>query len=151
MKKRLYNLRLITFWSYLSLLTYELLLKNPWIILGDKIASNPPLDTASVSASAVLHLSAFSVLGFLAAYAFSDKPEAIRVRYGLWLVAYCGVTEILQFCVPNRWPSGEDILFNVVGLLLGALFFYQPWRLLALSEPPTPDLTTPPLSPELSR
>jgi VanZ family protein len=112
-------------WSYLSLLTYELLLKNPWVILGDKIASDPPLDTASLSASALLHTVAFGILGFLATFALQDKPEKDRVRYSLWFILYSGVTELLQSFVPNRWPSGEDILFNVIGLAIGMVVFYR--------------------------
>lgn len=128
-------------------MTYELLLKNPWVIFGEKVASAPPLDTASVKASAILHGSAFAILGYLAAFAFNEKTEAVRVRYGLWLVAYCGVTEILQFYVPNRWPSGEDILFNVVGIVIGAVLFYQPWRLIfTTTDQPIPDLASPALS-----
>jgi VanZ family protein len=134
LKAFIHRYRLTWFWGYFSLLTYELLLKNPWVILGEKIASDPPLDTSSVPASALLHTSSFSVLGFLFCYAFNHQTAAKKVRYSLWLVAYCGVTEILQFCVPNRWPSGEDILFNVVGLIAGTFIFYQPWRLPAESQ-----------------
>lgn len=112
-------------WTYLSLLTYELLLKNPWVIFGEKIASNPPLDTASVPASALLHTSAFSVLGFLASFALQDRSEKERVRYSLWFILYSGLTELLQSFVPNRWPSGEDVLFNVIGLGIGVLIFYR--------------------------
>jgi hypothetical protein len=122
------RLKTVSFWSYLCLLTYELLLRNPWVILGNKIASNPPLDTHTVIASGILHSGAFSVLGFLGSWAYRDRPEHQRVRYALWLIAYCWVTEVLQTFVPNRWPSGEDILFNVFGLFAGVLVFYLPGR-----------------------
>jgi VanZ family protein len=112
-------------WTYFSLLTYELLLKNPWVILGEKIASDPPLDTASVPASALLHTSAFGVLGVLASFAFQHKSEKERVRYSLWFILYSVLTELLQSFVPNRWPSGEDVLFNVIGLGVGVVFFYR--------------------------
>lgn len=143
MKHFLQKTRFVWFWGYLSFLTYELLLKNPWVILGDKIAADPPMDTSSVLASAVLHLTAFSVLGFLASFAFCERSESSRVRYSLWLVAYCGVTEILQFYVPNRWPSGEDVLFNVIGLIVGAILFYQPFRASSDIEEPSADLLSP--------
>lgn len=122
------GLKIVSFWSYLCLLTYELLLKNPWVILGDKIATHPPLDTHTVVASGILHIGAFGILGFLWSWAYADRNESERIRYALWLIAYCGVSEVLQSFVPNRWPSGEDILFNVFGLFTGVLVFYLPGR-----------------------
>ncbi len=102
------------------------------------MAANAPIDTHSAPASAVLHLSAFSVLGGLAGFAFNEEPEKNRVRYSLWLVAYAGVSEVLQSFVPNRWPSGEDILFNVMGLIVGAVVYAQLTRLHKSSQPLSP-------------
>lgn len=104
-------------------MTFELLLKNPWVVLGDAVATHPPMETQSVPASAFLHISAFSILGALGALAFTEESERNRVRYLLWLIAYAGVSEVLQLCVPGRWASGEDILFNIVGLCLGAFIY----------------------------
>lgn len=129
MKAFIYRYRFVWFWGYLSLLTYELLLKNPWVILGDKISENPPLDTHSAPASAALHISSFLVLGSLASFAFLDQTEKNRIRYALWLVVYAGLTEVMQTAIPGRWASGEDVLFNVIGLILGALAFQQLYRI----------------------
>ena len=112
-------------WSYLGLLTYELCLKNPWFILGRSVALNPPLDTSSAPVSAFLHISSFSVLGFLAMFAFQEQPERTRIRYSLWFLCYSGLTELIQSFIPNRWPSGEDVIFNVLGLIVGVIMFMK--------------------------
>lgn len=133
MRQNIYTFRFVWFFGYLFLLTYELLLKNPWTILGSSVAQNPPLDTHSAPASAFLHISSFFVLGWLACFALIEESEKDKIRYSLWLVAYSGITEVLQTWVPGRWPSGEDVLFNVLGLILGAFIFYRclrGWRIL---------------------
>lgn len=134
-KRFLYRYRLVWFWSYFALLTRELLISNPWVILGDRIAANPPLDTSSDPASAFLHGSTFAVLSLLACFAFQQKSEKTQIRYSLWLVAYCGLTECLQVFVPNRFPSGEDVLFNVMGLIMGVVFYFFTQRHWNVSAP----------------
>ncbi|MFM8312726.1 MAG: VanZ family protein [Deltaproteobacteria bacterium] len=104
-------------------MTKELLMVNPWELFGDKVAANPPMNSASEPASAFLHSGTFLILSFLACFAFHNKSEKSKIRYALWLLAYCGFTEFLQTLIPNRWPSGEDVLFNVVGLVLGFIVF----------------------------
>jgi len=128
-KAFIYRCRFVWFWGYIALLTYELLLKNPWVILGKEISQNPPLDTHSAPASAALHIGSFSVLGILASFAFLEKTEKTRTRYALWLVLYAGLTEAMQTTIPGRWASGEDVLFNIIGLVCGALIFQQICRL----------------------
>ncbi len=123
MKKNIFKYRWVWMWSYLGLLTYELCLKNPWVVFGGAVASNPPWDTSSAPASAFLHISSFSLLGFLAMFASQDKPERTQIRYSLWFLSYSGLTELIQSFVPNRWPSGEDVIFNVLGLIVGVIMF----------------------------
>ena len=108
-------------------------MSNPWELFGDKVATNPPMDTASEPASAFLHTSSFMVLSVLACFAFHRMPEKSKTRCALWLLAYCGFTEFLQTLIPNRWPSGEDVLFNVIGLVLGLVVFRVGHR----GNPPT--------------
>lgn len=81
------------------------------------------METQSVPASAFLHISAFSILGVLGTFAFTEETERNRVRYFLWLIAYAGASEVLQLCVPGRWASAEDIIFNLLGLCLGAFIY----------------------------
>lgn len=136
MKLFIFRHRLVWFWTYLSLLTYELLLKNPWSIMGPRVAESPPFDTHSVPASASLHISSFLILGTLAGFAFIGQSEKKQVRYCMWLVAYAGITEVMQSFIPGRWASGEDVLFNVVGLILGALTFQQLFRISKVGHEP---------------
>jgi VanZ family protein len=72
---------------------------------------------------ALLHASGFFVLAALACFTFQNTRRETRFRYALWAFAYCNLIELGRSFIPHYQPSGEDVLFNVMGLILGAMSF----------------------------
>ena len=109
--------RLYAFRLYWSGLTIELLLSNPWVFLGERIAASPPVDTSASIPSFSLHFAAYATLYFL--YKLSTPSQTqfgIHRKYGYYLVGHAVIVELMQYWVPNRWPSAVDIVANLSGL-----------------------------------
>ncbi len=73
----------------------------------------------------LVHFFQYLVLAFLTFIALSrgtrrDKEWALRVTF-VSVVAYGALLEVLQSLVPERDPSLLDLVFNVLGALVGSM------------------------------
>lgn len=75
------------------------------------------------------HLGIFSILNFLMIVGFSKqftypKLKQNPLRYGMVIsTVYASILELGQSIIPDRYANYQDMAFNLVGVLIGGLFF----------------------------
>ena len=88
------------------------------------------IDSFSFRADYLLHALAF--FGIVAIFAMARRNEVVIFKRFAWtklilLCIFLGLTiEVLQHFIPGRTFNPIDMLFNLVGLTVGLLFFYIP-------------------------
>lgn len=75
------------------------------------------------------HLGVFCILNFLMIVGFSKQftyPKLNRnpLRYGMIVsTVYASILELSQSIIPDRYANYQDMAFNLIGVLIGGLFF----------------------------
>ncbi|MFM8269301.1 MAG: VanZ family protein [Pseudomonadota bacterium] len=110
-------LKWIALGSYWTVLTRSLLMTCPWELFSQSLADNPPFDISFEPTSWILHLSAYSFLGFLIREAADEKKKLAMGLFVLGFFHSIGC-EFLQYLVPGRWPNVWDAVSNTLGLML---------------------------------
>lgn len=74
--------------------------------------------------SVVGNIALFIPLGWLLPMVWSELRSLPRV---VVTAAACSIAiELVQFAIPGRFPTTDDVLLNTVGGLIGAIMFFAP-------------------------
>ena len=83
----------------------------------------------------IAHLGVFAVLAFLMIVGFSKQYQFPRlqrnpVRFSLaFSLFYAAILELGQSIVPDRYANFYDMAFNLLGVVIGYLFFLLIYKL----------------------
>jgi len=109
----------------ISLVFILLLLSTPgpvieWLKLMIALPVRPP-SASAFPTDKVVHCMMFAVSGFLVCRAWLSTRGAMAII--AMLLAYAGLTEVIQMMVPGRSGSVMDWLADAVGILLGVWWY----------------------------
>jgi len=80
----------------------------------------------SPSIQNLLHIPEFGILAYLWMLALNKNKNSL-LRPGLWTmgisVSYGFLDEIHQLFVPGRYASFGDIIFNILGIIVGIMIY----------------------------
>ncbi len=104
-------------YTYTALLTWEILLPDPLLGLGEFSLLPINLDPSSTPNSLLLHFLSYAIMATLFLWARVEQKNYQRLISLFCCLALHGIiTEVLQAFIPHRCPNLLDGLGNLMGI-----------------------------------